>query len=154
MLSVVPGSEDPAVHPDTPLDVLTGYLLIEAGQRAKTSAEDAVAALGLRPRHVRVLALFDSAEPGSQQEVSRILGLDPNIVVDIVDDLERLGFATRQRNPRDRRRQILVLTEAGQAALRAAYKHLGEAEELFFSSISAEEKAALHSILSRLTAEG
>lgn len=148
----MPASEDPAAQPDTPLDVLTGYLLIEAGQRAKTSAERAVAELGLRPRHVRVLALFASSEPGSQQEVSRVLGLDPNVVVGIIDDLERLGFAMRRRSQLDRRRQVLVLTEAGRAVLRSAYKLLGEAEESFFATISAEEKSALHAILGRLMA--
>lgn len=145
---------DSPAQTGTPLDALTGYLLIEAGQRAKNSAERAVAVLGLRPRHVRVLAAFAGAEPGSQQEVSRVLGIDPNVVVGLIDDLERLGLAERQRNPRDRRRHVLAITEAGHAALRSARELLNEAEEAFFATITAEEKAILHAMLGRLIGQG
>jgi len=136
---------------DTPFESLTGYLLIEVGKRATAAANSAVAPLGLRLRHIRVLAAFaDGAGTSSQQEASRVLGLDPNVVVDLIDDLERLGLAERKRNPADRRRHVLAITERGQAALRSASARLNETEAAFFSAVSPEERAVLHGILDRL----
>jgi DNA-binding MarR family transcriptional regulator len=134
-----------------PLSEQTGYLLIEVGQAAKDVAAQAVAPLGLRPRHVRVLAvLADGDELRSQQEVSRSLGIDPNVLVGLIDDLERLGLAERKRNPRDRRRHMLMITAAGTAALRSARKLLDDAEAAYFRVLEPGEKAALHGMLARL----
>jgi DNA-binding MarR family transcriptional regulator len=139
------------VSDDLPFESFTGYLLIEVGKRAAAVANSAVAPLGLRLRHVRVLAAFASGTgTSSQQEASRVLGLDPNVVVDLIDDLERLGFAERKRNPKDRRRHVLAVTDQGQAALGQASAWLNEAEAAFFSAVSAEEKTVLHDILGRL----
>jgi DNA-binding MarR family transcriptional regulator len=38
----------------------------------------------------------------------------------LADDVERLGALYRERDPRDRRRQVLVLTAAGKRLLRDA----------------------------------
>ena len=144
-------AEEVSAAQDLPFESFTGYLLIETGKRAKAMAESAVAPLGLRLRHVEVLAAFASgARTSSQQEASRVLGLDPNVVVDLIDDLERLGLAERKRNPRDRRRQVLAITESGQAALLSASTRLTEAETAFFSVLSSEGKAALHDLLGQL----
>jgi DNA-binding MarR family transcriptional regulator len=139
------------VDDDVPFESLTGYLLIEVGKRATTVANSAVAPMGLRLRHVRVLAAFARGTgTGSQQEASRVLGLDPNVLVDLIDDLERLGLAERKRSPKDRRRHVLAVTELGQATLWQASARLKEAEEAFFTGVSPEEKIALHEILGRL----
>lgn len=134
-----------------PFGEQTGYLLIEVGQLAKEVAARAVAPLGLRPRHVRVLAMLASGDDlSSQQEVSRSLGIDPNVFVGVIDDLERLGLAQRQRNPRDRRRHMLMITEAGMVTLRSARKLLDDAEAAFFRAFEPGEKAAMHDMLGRL----
>lgn len=48
-------------------------------------------------------------------ELSRTYGLDPSTLVPAVDALERKGMITRQRDPDDRRRFPLSLTEVGHA---------------------------------------
>lgn len=136
-----------------PFSEQTGYLLIEVGLLAKEVAARAVAPLGLRPRHVRVLAALASGDAlSSQQEVSRSLGIDPNVFVGLIDELERLGFAERKRNPKDRRRHTLTITGAGMTALGSARKLLDEAEAAFFRGFEPGEKAALHDMLGRLLA--
>ena len=41
------------------------------------------------------------------------LDIDRNTVVEIVDDLVRQGFVTRERDPHDRRRFLISLTPTG-----------------------------------------
>jgi DNA-binding MarR family transcriptional regulator len=134
-----------------PFSEQTGYLLIEVGQLAKDVAAQAVAPLGLRPRHVSVLAVLAGGDHlRSQQEVSRSLGIDPNVLVGLIDDLERLGLAERKRNPSDRRRHMLMITGAGTGALRSARKLLDDTEAAFLRVLEPGEKAALHDMLARL----
>lgn len=134
-----------------PLRSRTGYLLIELGTYAKTAAEQALAPLGLRPRHISVLVtLASETKPLSQQEVSRSLGIDPNVMVGLMDDLEDLGLAERQRNPSDRRRHVVRVTDEGLAMLVKAAASLDEAEAAVFSAITPEEKAYVHGVLNRL----
>ena len=99
-------------------DVLTsaGYLLLKAGHYIGIEFETALDALGLSGREFLVLTFVRTADGLSQQGLSERLGLDPTLVVGLVDALEDRGrsFAAR-RIPADRRRNILSLTPAGVA---------------------------------------
>ncbi len=130
----------------------TGYRLIRLGECLKVAAKHALAPLGLRPRHFDVLLTLATQDPQSQLDVSRALGLDPNVMVGLVDDLEHLGLAARQRNPDDRRRHVVVVTDAGRALLRDSATVIDAAEEEFFSAIAAEDRAVLHRLAGTLLA--
>jgi DNA-binding MarR family transcriptional regulator len=49
----------------------------------------------------------------TSSELSRKMHLDPATLVPVIDTLERHGYVQRGRDPADRRRSPLVLTEAG-----------------------------------------
>jgi DNA-binding MarR family transcriptional regulator len=51
-------------------------------------------------------------------ELSRKIRADPATLVPVIDALERHGLARRERDPADRRRVPVVITEAGSALLR------------------------------------
>lgn len=51
-------------------------------------------------------------------DLSRRLHLDPSTLVPVVDTLEEKGFIVRERDPNDRRRLPLSVTEDGQMLLR------------------------------------
>jgi DNA-binding MarR family transcriptional regulator len=57
--------------------------------------------------------------PHTISELSRMFMLDPSTLVPSVDALERNGLARRGKDPQDRRRTPLLLTEAGAELLDA-----------------------------------
>ncbi|NYI05365.1 MarR family winged helix-turn-helix transcriptional regulator [Allostreptomyces psammosilenae] len=129
----------------SPLRARTAYRLIKVGELMMRIAETALAPLGIRPRHFNVLATLAADATLSQQEVSRTLGIDPNVMVGLIDDLEKLGLARRERNPEDRRRHVIVLTDAGQDLLREGYRRVAKAEAQIFAPLSEAERATLDS---------
>jgi DNA-binding MarR family transcriptional regulator len=79
---------------------------------------DGVLAGGVKPGAFTALALI-SANPGaSQTELAREMGFDKATIVALIDALEAQGWAQRARAAADRRRHSLVLTRAGEAALK------------------------------------
>jgi DNA-binding MarR family transcriptional regulator len=55
--------------------------------------------------------------PHTLSEMSRHMALDPSTLVPAVDKLEQKGHLRRERDPRDRRRVPLALTDAGRAII-------------------------------------
>ena len=55
-----------------------------------------------------------------QQELGATLMVDPNNCVLLLNDLDDPGYVERQRDPKDRRRHIVVITPAGLKALAKA----------------------------------
>jgi DNA-binding MarR family transcriptional regulator len=51
-------------------------------------------------------------------ELSKMFVLDPSTLVPIIDSLERRGLLRRERDPSDRRRMPLSLTEEGMAVMK------------------------------------
>jgi DNA-binding MarR family transcriptional regulator len=131
----------------------TSYLLIKLGELVKIAGRDTLVPLGLRPRHLDVLAALAALPSPSQQTISATLGLDPNTVVDVVDDLERMGYTVRERNPRDRRQHLLVATPAGHEILSRAATAAGEAEANLLAVLSPEQRTALHEAAGILLAQ-
>ncbi len=58
-------------------------------------------------------------ESGTISELSRKFTLDPSTLVPVVDSLERKGLVKRERDPNDRRRIPITLTDAGLELVRS-----------------------------------
>jgi len=67
--------------------------------------------LGLKPKHVGLLTLLAANPASSQLDMATAMNVAPSLVVRIADQLESLGAIERTRDPDDRRRQTLRLTE-------------------------------------------
>ncbi|HZB47867.1 MAG TPA: MarR family winged helix-turn-helix transcriptional regulator [Mycobacteriales bacterium] len=107
---------------------------------------------GFRPGCVGVLQVVAAGEPVSQREVSDRLLLDPSDVVSLVDILERAGLIDRRRDPADRRRYGLEVTEAGRKAAARLQQVTREAQEAVLAPLDDGERAALASLLGRIVA--
>ena len=97
-----------------------GFLLSKLAQEGNDLIQRHLAELGIKSRHYGVLAVLDHNGPLSQQAVGELLHIDRTTMVAIVDELERLGCASRGTDPRDRRAYRLELTDAGRRTLESA----------------------------------
>lgn len=94
-----------------------------------------------------------SANPGiSQTEVSRVVGLDKSVTVQIVDDLEARGLAERKRSTSDRRQHALFITEQGESFLAELFDIMRETESEVLAQIRPDELVLLHKVLNRMYA--
>jgi DNA-binding MarR family transcriptional regulator len=99
---------------------LAGFQLSKCGWWLEQRLEEELEPLGIRVRHFLVLAMLSTSETLSQQEMADYLLLDPTLMVGLVDDLEARGLCERARDPRDRRRYRVRITEDGRALHRRA----------------------------------
>lgn len=142
-----------ASHGPPGLRECTGYVFGHAGLLLLEAVEAALEPHRMQMRHVAVMLLLESSERAmSQQELSRVLALDPTRMVAIVDRLEELGYADRRRNAEDRRRYTVTLTAGGRRALATAMEVVDEAEDRFFEPLGAAERRALGDLARRLMA--
>ncbi|MBF6146937.1 MarR family winged helix-turn-helix transcriptional regulator [Nocardia nova] len=113
----------------------------------------AIEELDLKPKHVGVLVALDHGVAASQQDLATRLGVAPSLVVALADHLERLGAVRRDRDPDDRRRQILTLTDHGRALLAATEERARRLDGEFTESLTAAQRTALQSALAVLAAD-
>jgi DNA-binding MarR family transcriptional regulator len=75
--------------------------------------------------------------------------MDANNVVLLLNELEQLGYATRLRDPGDRRRHVVQLTSAGRTALVRSERAQGAIEDEVLQSLDPDERRTLRQLLSR-----
>ena len=105
--------------------------------------------LGLKLRQLMLLSYLRGDAPALQQHLCEALWLDPNNCVLLLNELEDLGYIERRRDPADRRRHMVELTDAGRVAIERAERAQESLGEELFAALSDEERAALRSLLSR-----
>lgn len=129
--------------------VLMSKLGFHVSQRFAAALEP----LGLVPPHAGILRLV-GAEPGqSQQALARRIGIPPNRLVALIDELESRELIRRERPPTDRRVSALHLTAAGEE-MAAKVRAIGiEQERTITAALDDAERAQLAGLLSRIAAE-
>jgi DNA-binding MarR family transcriptional regulator len=129
------------------------FLLVQLGFHVARLFSERLAPLGLEPRQFGMLSRLAANEGRSQQAVGDLIGLNPTRMVFLVDELERLGFVERRRNPADRRSHALYLTDEGREMLRRAQDAGRQHSEQLGASLSDAERQQLASLLQRLADE-
>lgn len=128
----------------------TGFLLFKCGWWVQQETDLAMRALDLRDRHLMVLTILDADANQSQQDLARHLGLDPTLVVSLVDSLEEKGLCERARHPDDRRRHVLRLTAKGRRTYREARALAAKVGDQLFAPLDRAERAQLTALLRRI----
>jgi DNA-binding MarR family transcriptional regulator len=102
-------------------DEMTSYSALAAFhnqlQRLVDSTEQRTREAGLQRTKLRMLLAIRRTPAAASATIgvlAEALGIDRNTVVEIVDELARQGFVTRQRDPHDRRRFLIALTRTGE----------------------------------------
>lgn len=114
--------------------------------------EAAIAPLGLRMRHYRLVRMLSADGPQRQSTVGAALGIDRTSAVGLIDELEAQGLARRERDAQDRRSYRVVLTAKGRRIATNAIARVSSAEAKMFGPLSPAEKRALQNLATRLLA--
>jgi DNA-binding MarR family transcriptional regulator len=127
-----------------------GLALAFAGQIAGIRIQEALRAHSLKPNHAHVLmVLADQGETG-QQALVQSLGVDPSVLVTMLNDLESAGLAERRRDPADRRRHIVQISPRGTQLVADVYASIMAVETELFAVLDAHEVDVLHKMLLRI----
>ena len=105
--------------------------------------------LGIKLKQLIALEILANNEGCLQQELGATLMVDPNNCVLLLNELDAQGFVERQRDPKDRRRHIVVITPAGVKALAHAEAKLEELEGEVLSNLDVTERDQLRDLLLR-----
>lgn len=132
------------------LTALTTYLLSKTGKAARGRLAAQLAGQGLRLWHMAVLAALADFGPHTQRELAERLTIDPSDMVKVLDDLTAAGHVTRTRDPADRRRVRVALTESGTAALAAQVTQAESVQSALLARLTPQERATLHALLLRI----
>ncbi len=108
--------------------------------------------LGIKLRQLMLLSYLRKGAPAPQQQLCESLWLDPNNCVLLLNELEEMGYVERRRDPADRRRHMVDITDEGRVALERAERAQEEIGDELLSALSDEERATLRSLLSRAVA--
>lgn len=130
-----------------------GYLLKHAQLNFSLSGARALEPLNITSRQLAVLVVLDAAEPLSQLDAAKELGVDRTTMVALVDELEDKGLVERRRSPDDRRKNIVELTEKGTKTLAAGERRRRETERTFLADLTPIEAELFVRILKKLAAD-
>lgn len=111
-------------HTSIPTDLLESpsFQLERLRRRTRDEVEASLAEYKTSIREYWVLTSLTTGSASSQTALSAILGVDASDMVRLIDGLETKTWVKRERDPKDRRRQIVASTKKG----RQAQKELAE----------------------------
>jgi DNA-binding MarR family transcriptional regulator len=105
--------------------------------------------LGMHLRHLVALSYVNDHDGCPQQELGDAFCMDANNVVLLLNELEQLGYATRMRDPTDRRRHLVTITPAGRKSLSAAEGAQAAIEDEVLGALDTTERRTLRELLTR-----
>lgn len=129
------------------------YLLASLGVAVKALAATRATESGFEVYDYSVLALLGEGARATQAAIAEALMLDPSRLVALLDSLESRRMIVRQRDPQDRRRHVVSITDAGQQELVRLREIVHELEEEFLAPLDQAERATLHELLVTLAAQ-
>src|SRR3954451_16819018 len=127
------------------------YLFKRAFVDLETLHERHLGPAGITARELAVLLFLDGREPETQQQAAAGLGIDRTTMVSLLDGLEGQDLIARRPDAADRRRNVVVLTDAGHAKLREATEASDAAERELLAPLDEREAAQLRELLKRVT---
>ncbi|MDQ6820549.1 MAG: MarR family winged helix-turn-helix transcriptional regulator [Actinomycetota bacterium] len=108
--------------------------------------------LGIDLRLLIALSYLGDHDGAPQQELVDALCIDAKNVVLLLNELEACGHLIRRRDPEDRRRHRVFITETGRQVLERAARVQADVEDDVLQVLDADERAMLRNLLARALA--
>ena len=128
----------------------TSFLLKRLGWAVKDRTFDAFEAAGESPYHHAVLAVLDESPRETQATIADSLGYDRSYLVGLLDELEEAGHIERKRDPADRRRHLVSITDSGKEAVATLRGVMKAVEHDFLAPLDDGQRELLHDLLLQL----
>jgi DNA-binding MarR family transcriptional regulator len=103
--------------------------------------------LGMTFKQFTALCLIRDADGSGQKQIGKTLLLDSNALTVLINQLEDRGFVERTRDRRDRRRQIVTITDSGRSALAHSEKQIDAAAGGVFDRLTTAQRTELRDLL-------
>jgi DNA-binding MarR family transcriptional regulator len=125
-------------------------LMIKLGRITMHRFTEALEPFGIRPRHVAALIELRDRGELTQQSLCWQLHLDPTNLVAILNELEQRGYATRRRDPEDRRRHLVEVSKKGIAVIEKVSEVMDGVEADLLDGLEPAEREQLEGLLTSI----
>lgn len=88
-------------------------------------------------------SLYHAEEGQTQQEICKKLSMPKQTVSFFLQSLEREGLVCRREDPADRRRKLVLLTEAGRRETAPLVEEMEAAEQAAYGSLNEKQRRAV-----------
>lgn len=129
----------------------TGHLARLVAVRSAACRRAALPA-GRTVRELGVLTVLADG-PRSQAQLGTLLRVNRTIMISVIDDMESDALVRRQRDPADRRRYALQITEQGRATLPELYASTARADRALTRPLRVAQRRRLVELLRRIVPE-
>ena len=144
-----PGSaSEPAVAPAA-LRKSASWCLAQLDAAVRASVNATLGRTQIESISIRGYWVLEAIADGgdmAQTELSALLGMDRSDMVRLIDSLESANLVERTRDAKDRRRQLIALTEAGNTTRASLRRSLRRAERAAVAECSPEVRVLLASL--------
>ncbi|MGT2959889.1 MarR family winged helix-turn-helix transcriptional regulator [Streptococcus caballi] len=127
-----------------------GFQISKIGQEMDRRFSKILEPYAISSREYGVLLTIHEQTLLTQLKIGELNKLDRTTIGQLVDHLEAKGFLQRQKNPKDRRQNLLELTEAGQNLVREMWHKMQAVEVEVIQTLPDRQKETLLSIVERL----
>ena len=127
-----------------------GVLFFRLSRASGEGLGGALSAIVMRAPEFAILHQLYEAGPLSQQALGRSLRIHASNLVALIDELEADGSLIRRRDPTDRRRYLLELTDDGVRRLAEAQRAAADAEAEMLAPLTPAERERLRAFLTKM----
>lgn len=131
------------------MDQTFHMLLFRAFHAQRSALRPLLNALGLGMGQPRLLGYLSRNGASAQRQIADFYEIDPAAVCRMFDNLQKGGFVTRQTNAKDKRRDLIALTPAGEQAYAAWQEGCRQMEAQMLAGFSPQEQAQFADYLCR-----
>src|SRR5436305_6221936 len=125
-------------------------LMIKLGRITLHRFTEALEPFGIRPRHVAALIELRDGGELTQQTLCGQLHLDPTNLVATLKQLEQRGYATRRRDPEDRRRHLFEVSDKGIGVIERVSEVMDGVEDELLDGFEPAEREQLEGLLTSI----
>ncbi len=137
-------------------DLIVAMLVLRAAAQVVDGIQQGLAERGftdVRPAHGFAFVRI-SAGDATVVDVAAHLGITKQAASQLVEQLVRRGYVTREADPRDGRSRLLRLTATGWACTRAAEQAAADTSEAWKKQLGTDSIAALEAALRAVVVPG